>query len=104
MTASEEMRKLYKAYQSRINYIPGPFAGGGGGRVGRKQSAHQLPSGALLAFSTKAIAKSDDLGPPGQRLNTVLSIQLLLVTPYDHFLLQMSLLVPKPLPELINRA
>lgn len=76
MTASEVMGKLHKAYQSRINYIPGPFAGGG-----RKQSAHQLPSGALLVFSTKARAKSDDLGRPGQRLNMVFSIQLLLVTP-----------------------
>ena len=81
MTASEEMGKLYKAYQSRINYIPGPFAGGGGGGEGGKQSAHQLPSGALQVFSTKARAKSDDLGRPGQRLNMVFSIQLLLVTP-----------------------
>ena len=37
MSASEEMGKLYKAYQSRINYIPGPFAGGGG--VGREENS-----------------------------------------------------------------
>lgn len=43
MTASEEMRKLYKAYQSRINYIPGPFAGGG--QAGRKETV--CPSIAL---------------------------------------------------------
>jgi len=43
MTASEEMGKLYKAYQSRINYIPGPFAGGG--RAGREETV--CPSIAL---------------------------------------------------------
>lgn len=77
MTASEETGKLYKAYQSRINCIPRPWWGG----TGRKRSAHQLPLGALLIFKTKAIIKNDDLEPPGQRLNIVFGIQLLLVTP-----------------------
>ena len=87
MTASEETGKLHKAYQSRMNCIPGPLGGGGMVWLGRKKSAHQLPFGALLIFSIKAITKNDDLGPPGQRLNTVFSTQLLLVTPYDYFLL-----------------
>lgn len=65
MTASEEMGKLHKAYQSRINYIPGPFAGGGEG-VGGNSLPINCPQGHCWFLAPKQEQKVMTWGDQGK--------------------------------------